>query len=215
MKCMQVWAFSASFFKMVLWVLMLGKCPSKYTMNLVGGFYMRFNVLGPNCTRAPPPPTDHIVEETVFIQVDLVEQLVIEIRESPWQEQVCLQTDGLQNQLDEIRYGWKRQSPSLSLAKRVVRNPRFPLLPPPYESASRTRFPRVRPPGPTHSRCIRGRLIPLRDTSLSRATNCREYCRDLHCELGDSCAWMREVCSSFEWVLMHLQSGAPSKLLFR
>lgn len=28
---------------------------------------------------------------------------------------------------------------------------------------------------------------------LSRATNCREYCRDLHCELGDSCAWMREV----------------------
>jgi len=82
---------------------MLGKCPSKYTMNLVGGFYMRFNVLGPNCTS--PPPTDHIVEETVFIQVDLVEQLVIEIRESPWQEQVCLQTDGLQNQLDEIRYG--------------------------------------------------------------------------------------------------------------
>ncbi len=52
-------------------------------------------------------------------------------------------------------------------------------------------------PGPTHPRCIRGRLIPLRDTSLSRglsrATNCREYCRDLHCELGDSCAWMREV----------------------
>jgi len=99
--------------------------------------------------------------------------------------------------------GWdpvwlKKTSPSLSLAKRVVRNPRFPLLPPPYESASRTRFPRVRPPGPTHPRCIRGRhlrgrLIPLRQTSLSRATNCREICRDLHCELGDSCAWIREV----------------------
>jgi hypothetical protein len=71
-------------------------------MNLVGGFYIRFNVLGPT---AQGPPSGQIVEETVFIQLDLVEQLVIEIRESPWQEQVCQQTDGLQNQLDEIRYG--------------------------------------------------------------------------------------------------------------
>jgi hypothetical protein len=29
-------------------------------------------------------PTGEIVEETVFIQLDLVEQLVIEVRESPW-----------------------------------------------------------------------------------------------------------------------------------
>jgi hypothetical protein len=55
-------------------------------MNLVGGFYMRFNVLGPT---TQGPPARQIVEETVFIQLDLVEQLVIEIRESPWQEQVC------------------------------------------------------------------------------------------------------------------------------
>jgi len=65
---------------------MLSKFPSKYTMNLVGGFYMRFNVLGPT---TQGPPARQIVEETVFIQLDLVEQLVIEIRESPWQEQVC------------------------------------------------------------------------------------------------------------------------------
>lgn len=45
--------------------------------------------LAPTAQGPAPPPTDHIVEETVFIQVDLVEQLVIEIRESPWQEQVC------------------------------------------------------------------------------------------------------------------------------
>lgn len=58
---------------------MLGKCPSKYTINLDGGFYMRFNVLGPT---AQGPPTGQIVEETVFIQLDLVEQLVIEIQEN-------------------------------------------------------------------------------------------------------------------------------------
>jgi hypothetical protein len=119
--------------------------------------------------------------------------------------------------------GWdpvwlKKTSPSLSLAKRVVRNPRFPLLPPPYESASRTRFPRVRPPGPTHPRCIRGRLIPLRNTSLSRGSRALQIVESIvEICIANSAIHAHEcgTCSSFEWELMHLLCGAPSKLLFR
>jgi hypothetical protein len=117
----------------------------------------------------------------------------------------------LQNQLDEIRYGWKRHPPILSLAKRVVRNPRFPLLPPPYESASRTRFPRVRPPGPTHPRCI------LRDTSLLRGSRALQIVESIvEICIANSAIHAHECgrCSSFEWELMHLQCGSPSKLLF-
>jgi hypothetical protein len=172
MKCMQVWAFSASFWKMALWVLMLGKCPSKYTTKLVGGFYMRFNVLGPT---AQGPPTGQNSGRNSLHPIRPCRAI------SNWNpRESMVGTSMLTNGWMAKSIGWdpvwlKKTSPSLSLTKGVVRNPRFPLLPPTYESASRTRFPRVRPPGPTHPRCIRGlhlrgRLIPLRHTSLSRGS---------------------------------------------
>jgi hypothetical protein len=211
MKCMQVWAFSASFFKMVLWVLMLGKCPSKYTMNLVGGFYMRFNVLGPNCTRAPPSPTDHIVEETVFIQVDLVEQLVIEIHgrnkfvykrmdcKISWMRSGMVEKDN--PPVCRWRNAWSETLDSHS--SHHPTNQRVA----PDSPGSGLRVPPTR----DASAVVSFPYGTLRSRALQIVESIVEIC------IANSAIHAHECgrCSSFEWVLMHLQCGAPSKLLFR